>query len=84
MARTSAEELIGQGREIGKAIGKEIGQELGRVAAKRETLLGQMRQKFSVLPSTLEEQVLKMEDSSRLDDLLVRILTASSPMEMGL
>lgn len=76
MARTSAEELIEQGKEIGK--------EIGRAEAKREMLLRQMRQKFGPLAPTLEAKVLGIEDASRLDDLLLRVLTAPSPAEMGL
>ncbi len=76
IARTSAEELIEKG--------KEIGREEGRIAATRETLLRQMRQKFGVLSPSLEARVTAMNDASHLDDLLVRILTAISPQEMGL
>ncbi len=80
MARTSAEELI----EKGKEIGKEIGREEGRLAEKRETFLRLMRQKFGPLSPTKEAQIAVMQDGSRLDALLARILTAASPEEMGL
>ncbi len=72
MARTSAEELIEKGREI------------GLIAGKREALLRLMRQKFGALPSELETQVTTMNDASRIDDLLLRVLTATSLEEMGL
>ncbi len=84
MVRTSAEELIEKGKEIGKEIGEKIGEEIGRAAAKRETLLRQMRQKFGPLSPTLEAQIAAIQDGSRLDDLLARILTAAAPDEMSL
>ncbi len=72
MARTSAEELIEQGKQI------------GQLAAKREMLLRQMREKFGALAPEVEGQVLGMTDPLRLDDMLLRILKAASPEDMGL
>gem|GEM_PF-5054007 len=42
-----------------------------------------MRQEFGTLPQAVEENVAAIEDASRLDDLLARILTAASIAEMG-
>jgi len=56
---------------------------LGRIAANRGTLLRLMRQEFGTLPQAVEENVAAIEDASRLDDLLARILTAASIAEMG-
>lgn len=82
MARTSAEELIEQGKRIGEERGKEIGQEIGRMAAKRETLLRLMRLKFGPLPAEVESPLAELVDVGRIDDLLVRILTASTLDDM--
>ena len=74
MARTSAEDLIEQGKAIGEA--------RGRITAKRETLLRQMRLKFGPLPAELEATLGELADVARIDELLVRILTASTLDQM--
>lgn len=76
MGKTSAEELIERGKEIGK--------QAGVVEAKRETLLRQLRARLGVVPETSRVRVLSIDDVARLDDLLERILTARSIEEMGL
>lgn len=83
MARTSAEELIEQGMKIGEERGEQRGEVRGRIAAKRETLLQQMRLKFGPLPAAVEATLGELADVARIDDLLVRILTATSLDQMN-
>lgn len=78
MGRTSAEELI----EKGIAIGEERGEERGRIAAKREMLIQLMRQKFGPIPADVESAIGGLQDPRRVDELLLRFVTATSLDEM--
>ncbi len=76
MAQTAAEADIEKGMAIGE--------QKGRIAGKRETLLRLMQLKFGALPAEVEALLSGIEDPGRLDDLLARIVTATSLGEMGL
>ncbi|MBI3268823.1 MAG: hypothetical protein HYZ53_07360 [Planctomycetes bacterium] len=84
MAKTFAEDQLERGKAIGTEIGKELGKELGKMDAKRETLLELLRLRFGSLPAEVEARVAEMTDMGRLNELLKRVLTASSVAEMGI
>ena len=73
-----------RGIEKGIVRGIEQGIEQGVVRGKRETLLRQLRLKFSDVPPPLQARIEALSDADELDRLSDRFVSASSLDEMGL
>jgi hypothetical protein len=80
MARTIADML----REEGRNIGLKKGLEKGQLKALRRTLLTQLRQKFGELPAETERAVRATRSVKDLEHWLIRILSARSLREMNI
>ena len=56
----------------------------GELKALRETLLRQLRIKFSDVPPAIEQRVLAIEETEKLGKLLGQLIQARSIEQMGL
>jgi predicted transposase YdaD len=72
MSNTIAEELMQEGEARGEARGKQ------------EVVLRVLQIRFSQVPETLRQRIRTLTDAARLDDLLVRAVTASRWEEVTL
>lgn len=84
MRRTIAEALEDKGRKAGRKEGRKEGREEGALRHAQATLLRQLRTRFPGLPPQLVQIIEQTHDLKRLDAWLERVVTATTPEQVGI
>jgi len=80
MGKTIAQELI----EEGKLIGKELGKELGTITAKQDALIRLLKVRFGTASETLVEKIRSIKQVDQLDELFDRAIVAGKLDDVGI
>ena len=72
MGQTAAQALIQEGREVGV------------IEAKQDTLIKLLNLKFGSIPHSVLQHIQTLRDTEQLDQLIGKIVTASSLQDMGI
>ncbi len=76
MGQTAAQALIQEGRHEGR--------EIGAIETMQKMLVKLMSLKFGSIPQPVLQRIQTLQDTEQLDQLIGKIVTASSLQDMGI